>query len=387
MKPVRFLVKTLILAVSAIGTAYAQEANNNDITTLPYKVISQGGDAGEYQAFPDACRLKNGEIVAVFYTGATHVTGNTTQYPKAGRICMVRSPDEGKTWSTPVTIYDDMDDNRDPHITQLSDGTLICSFFSLIFDKTDPKKWKGSNPSVIRSLDNGKTWDLEATLLATNTSNWFCSAQVREMPDGSCLLPVYHQDSNDGNYKAWGGVIRSTDKGKTWGKEIAIGETSNLFLPAETDVVLLKKKILFAALRGDIATKVNMQYATSKDYGKTWTTVKDIGFQGHSPSLTRLHTGEILLSYRAFTNDLDAKTGYTGLRISRNEGKTWEGPYLIDKKWGAYPATVELKDGSILIIYYEEGKQSAIRALRFKKPANTHGANFEVPQPVETFTL
>jgi sialidase-1 len=33
---------------------------------------------------------------------------------------------------------------------------------------------------------------------------------------------------------------------------------------------------------------------------------------------------------------------------------------------GAYPSTVELNDGSVLVVYYEEGAGSAIRARRFK---------------------
>jgi hypothetical protein len=32
-------------------------------------VISHGKEAHSYQAFPDACRLKSGDIVAVFYAG------------------------------------------------------------------------------------------------------------------------------------------------------------------------------------------------------------------------------------------------------------------------------------------------------------------------------
>ncbi len=31
-----------------------------------------------------------------------------------------------------------------------------------------------------------------------------------------------------------------------------------------------------------------------------------------------------------------------------------------------YPATVELKDGSLLVIYYEEGKNGAVRVRRFR---------------------
>ena len=56
----------------------------------------------------------------------------------------------------------------------------------------------------------------------------------------------------------------------------------------------------------------------------------------------------------------------TALHVSRDECRTWQGPYVLDTVGGAYPATVELKDGTVLAIYYEEGEGSAIRALRFR---------------------
>ncbi|MCE5348113.1 MAG: glycoside hydrolase [Bacteroidales bacterium] len=395
------------------------------VDTLPYKIISKGGDAGEYQAVPDACHLNNGDIIVVFYDGNNHVTFPGADYPKAGRICMVRSKDEGRTWTRPVIIYDDIYDNRDPHVNQLSDGSLICSFFSLKFDlpdsvklikkehlfskeqiakfgnnpdllkeqrplndkektrQTDPaaRKWSGTGPFVIKSFDNGINWEKEAKQIATLTPNWYCSAKVREMPDSTVLLPVYHSETS--RPAAWGGVIPSYDKGKTWGTVVPIGQEANLILAAETDVVLLNDKTLFAALRGD-GSKVNMHYATSSDLGKSWTPVKDIGFVGHCPSFTKLKTGEILLSYRAFSN---VKGYFTGIRISRDEAKTWEGPYLVDEKVGGYPSTIELKDGSILIIYYEEGEKSSIRALRFRMPEKTYGEKFYEPKPIEKLTL
>ena len=61
---------------------------------------------------------------------------------------------------------------------------------------------------------------------------------------------------------------------------------------------------------------------------------------------------------------------HTSIHVSRDECKTWQGPYEIDSCIGAYPATVELKDGTLLIVYYTEGERSVIRARRFKLKAD-----------------
>lgn len=306
-------------------------------------IISKGPNSGTYQAFPDVCRLTNGEILCVFYSGYAHVSSTNAQWPRGGRICAVRSRDEAKTWSTPEILYDSPDDDRDPHIAQMRDGTLICSFFPY---RTKPGAKPEFETAIIQSTDLGKTWQPTHRTLAPH---WACSAPVRETSDGTRLLGVYHEDGDT----AYGGVLRSTDSGKTWSAPIPIGRGSGIRLDAETDLIQLRDESLYAALRGD---RVNMHYATSTDLGLTWSPVQDIGFKGHCPHFTRLSDGTIILSHRL---------PQTSIHISRDDAKTWHGPYQIDDKIGAYPSTLQLADHSILIVYYEEGPASAIRARKF----------------------
>lgn len=310
----------------------------------PYLLISRGEAAGPYQAFPDVCRLPNGELLCVFYAGYGHVSLPTAEWPKGGRICLVRSGDEGRTWSPPTVLYDDADDNRDPHIAVLPDGSLICTFFSLY---PQGQRWGIRGVQAVRSNDNGATWTEPAELLL---ADWAVSAPVRVMPDGTCLLGVYRE----GGGFAYGGVIRSEDGGRTWSPPVPIGEGAKLPLDAETDVILLRDGTLYAALR---SSRVNMHYAVSSDLGRSWSEVKDIGFPAHAPHLYRLSDGTILMGHRLPN---------TALHVSRDECRTWQGPYQVDTVIGAYPSTVELADGTVLVVYYEEGAGSAIRAQRFR---------------------
>ena len=316
-----------------------------------FRVISQGKEAYRYQAFPDACRLKNGDIVAVFYAGYAHVSAPNDEFPRGGRVCLVRSSDEGRTWTEPAVLYDDENDNRDPHVSQLDDGTLVCTLFSLApKGPGDPKDspGKGVGVQVVTSRDGGKTWDAKARTLF---SDWYCSAPVRQLPDGTCVLGLYREDPE--TRLSVGGTARSTDRGRTWEAPVAI-KAPGASLNAETDVIRLNDGRLYAALR---STKNDMYEATSSDDGRSWSEAKKAGFPAHSPHLNRLSTGAILLGHRL---------PQTSIHVSRDDAKTWQGPYRIDSCIGAYPATVELKDGSVLIVYYTEGSGSAVRARRFR---------------------
>jgi Neuraminidase (sialidase) len=162
-------------------------------------------------------------------------------------------------------------------------------------------------------------------------------------------MPLYRETAKI----AAGAVVISDDGGKTWGKPIDI-DNGGRRLDAETDLIELADGSLYAVQRDAMCESV------SKDRGNTWTVSKPMGFPGHCPYLLRTRDGTIVLAYRLY----DANA--TCLRYSRDECKTWSDSIVVDKLIGAYPSMVNLKDGSVLIVYYEEGVNSSIRAKRFR---------------------
>ncbi len=318
--------------------------------------VCHDGGAGDYEAFPDVVRLDNGELLCVFYAGYAHVSKPAPQLPNGGRVCAVRSKDNGLTWSNATIVYDDKYDNRDPHIAQLADGTVLCTFFSLDFDETGNYLRKGIY--LVRSEDNGHTWSEPLCI----KPNFVGSAPVRQLPDGSLIITLYTGDH--GHFRT--AVTRSFDGGFTWDEPVFLtteADGSN----DEADVVLLKSGKLLAAIRP------TMNYTTSDDLGKTWTPVKPMGFEGHAPYFLYTSNGVLLLAHRLPN---------TALHYSLDDGQTWQGPVVVDNVIGAYPSMQELPDGTVIIVYYQEGEGSDIFAKFFK--ADQSGITFLEPADLST---
>lgn len=337
----------IVFAGVIIGAAAAQGQDQDQApgTSVPFVHVCTDAGAGAYEAFPDICRLSDGRLMCVFYAGYGHVAMPNEKLPKGGRISYCTSSDEGKTWSNAETLYDGPDDDRDPSIAQLKDGTLLCNFFSLRSAPEKKPAWTGLGTWLVKSNDLGKTWSAPQQI----SKDYYCSSPVRQLSDGSLILGLYAE--KDG--KGWGAVTLSGDGGKTWSAEIDI-DNGGMNLDAETDVIELKDGSLYAAERGRNETAA---WSVSKDRGKTWSVSKAYGFPGHCHYLHRSPEGIILMAHRLPS---------TSLHYSLDEGKTWSANVVVDDCGGAYPSMVTLKDGSILIVYYEEGEGSSIRAKRFR---------------------
>jgi sialidase-1 len=208
----------------------------------------------------------------------------------------------------------------------------------------------GLGSFIIFSTDGGKTWTPPHGIAGRE---YYCSSPVRELSDGRAVLGLYHQEEG----MPGGAVTISEDGAKAWLKPTRI-DAGGQKLAAETDVIELTDGHLFAALRGD--GEQQMCYSTSRDHGRSWHAAKPIGFLGHCPYLHRTVDGIILLGHRQPA---------TSLHYSLDETKTWSQNVRIDALSGAYPSMVNLKDGSVLVVYYEEGPSSSIRAKRFRATA------------------
>jgi len=305
--------------------------------------VCQDAGAGAYEAFPDVCRLRDGRLMSVFYAGWEHVSLPDDAHPKGGRVSACYSSDEGRTWTPAVTVYDGPDDDRDPSIAQLSDGRIVCDFFSL--RKKPEGGYEGLGSWLVESSDGGETWSEPRPIAA----DYYCSSPIRELPDGRLILGLYRESDADAN----GAVAISDDKGKTWGAPVNI-DNGGLRLDAETDVIRLKDGRLYAAQR---TAKESMRFSTSADGGQTWRVSEPMGFPGHSTYLHRSPEDVIVCAHRIPN---------TSLHYSVDECATWSGNVPVDDVGGAYPSLATLKDGSLLIVYYEEGSGSSIRARKFR---------------------
>jgi hypothetical protein len=295
--------------------------------------------------------------VCLFYNGYAHGSPPNAQMPNSGRIDYSISTDEGYTWSTPQVLYDSPADDHDASITRLKNGELAVTFFK---DYYSGGVYTGSAGVMFMTSNNvASGW---STPRRISPDTYFASSPIRELSNGDYIGGIYRQSSTAAN----GAVLLSSNQGATWSAppiDIPLPPPDQQqFLCAETDVIQLKDSNgnltphLYAVQRTNFDSAF---FSTSADFGKSWSQSQAMGFNAHAPYLHRAPDDTILLAYRNYY------AGTTSLRYSLDECQTWSNEVVVDTVGGAYPSIVDLKDGSQLIAYYEEGTGSDIRLRRF----------------------
>ena len=227
------------------------------------------------------------------------------------QLMMVKSDDDGKTWSEPMNITEQVKDPSWYFLLQgpgrgisMEDGTLVFASQYIGNDRIP-------NAGIIYSKDHGKTWNI-STLARTNTTE----SQVAEVEPGVLML---NMRDNRGGSRA---VSTTTDLGKTWKEH-------------ESSRTALQEPVCMASL---ISVK-----AKENVLGK-----------------------DILL----FSNPNDAKNRHSiTIKASLDGGVTWlpENQLLLDAGWGwGYSCLTMIDKETVGILYESSVAHMTFQAIKLK---------------------
>lgn len=318
--------------------------------------------------FPVLIRLQNDELLAVLRGGADHRGA-------AGRLDLLRSSDGGKSWAGPTVLVDGPQDDRNPGLGQLADGTVIVAYTVINRERTGVDVGDTSSAPrndgvhIMRSTDNGQTWGAPersegiAARYRQEADEGMSGSpygKIVQLPDGTALMAVYFNFPDERKHQSW--LFRSTDSGVTWGDSTRMGEHFN-----ETGLVVLGDGRVLAAMRSEVGRYMSL--IESSDGGRTWSRPTRIsGDNEHPADLIELSDGRVLLSY----GQRNTPRGVEAI-LSPDGGRTWDPATKVmlaeEVKYGdnGYPSSVQIGDGSIVTMYYQvDHPQGALEGAKAK---------------------
>jgi hypothetical protein len=350
------------------------------IKTLETKVISHQPEL--YHGWPTLTRRRNGHLLLACSGGRElHVC-------PFGRVELMLSQDEGRTWGWPQVLLDSAIDDRDAGVMETAKGSLlVTTFTSLAYEPIlkralarksgEPGAWSPDRLQawqaaherlnsaqrkselgqwMIRSTDGGVTWSARYTSIVNSPHGPIQLADGRLLYAGKELWT--------GQKRV--GVCQSLDDGQTWQwlAEIPVrpGDTKANYHELHA-VETQDDRILVQIRNHNQANARETLQTESSDGGKSWAVPRAIGVWGLPSFLLRLRNGNLLMTYGHRRAPLGNQA-----RLSQDQGRTWSEPLIIsgDGPSGdlGYPSTVELEDATLLTAWYEVMQGSPRAVLR-----------------------
>ncbi len=345
-------------------------------TWEPMKIIM---DMGEWGGLPnrengvgDPCILVDRQTGTIWVAGLwSHGkpgqrTWNSSEPglspAETGQYLLVKSEDDGKTWSQPVNITQQVKNKNWQLMLQGPGKGITLKNGTLVF----PAQFKDENrvpfSTIIYSSDHGKTWKSGRGAKPETTE-----AQVIELSDGSLMLNM--RDNRNGSEKSeknGRAVMITKDMGETWTEH----PTTNSVLPEPVCMAsLIKEKfevngeireVVFFSNPASKYSRDNMTIRASLDDGKTWpgeyqVILDEKEGRGYS-CLTRIDDKTLGILYESSQADLVFQAIPVAEIFQQNKSAT-----LFKSGTGGYstfriPAVVTTNSGKILA--FAEGRVS-----------------------------
>lgn len=337
-----------------------------------------------YCGWPTLTRRRNGELLVVWSGGReAHVC-------PFGRVEWMRSHDDGESWSWPRTLLDGPIDDRDAGIVETAKGSLLVTTFTslayfshglekaLAKEPGDPEAWPEEKLErwlsvhnriseaqrqaelgewMLRSTDGGVTWSSRYPSLVNSPHGPI------QLSDGRLLYAGKAIYTGDGRV----GVCESTDDGKTWQWLADIptrpgDDARKSYHELHAAEASDGRLVVHIRNHNPVNERETLQ-SESTNGGKSWTTPRSIGVWGLPSFLSNLKDGRLLMTYGHRRNPYGNQA-----RISDDHGRSWSEAMVLSAKEDGYdlgyPSTVQLRDGTLLTVWYEKMKESPHAVLR-----------------------
>jgi sialidase-1 len=354
-----------------------------EFTVHEIRTISLQTD--RYHGWPTLTRRSDGELLVVCSGGReSHVC-------PFGRVELIRSTDNGVSWTYARTILDGPIDDRDAGILETSKGTLLATTFtSLAFEPafhrhvaaaesgkaTMPPEQLARWQAAWRRLPEGTHKDLLGCWMLRSDDGGLNWSSAYRVPANSPHGPVALSDGRlmyagiglwDDNRTV--GVWVSEDDGKTWPllAELPVRAGDDPAHYHELHSVEAADGRWIVQIRNHNQTDNRETLQThSTDGGKSWTEPCSIGVWGLPSHLVRLSDGRLLMSYGHRRPPLGNQA-----RISDDNGATWSDPMILqgDANSGdlGYPSTAEVSPGQLVTVWYEKLSDNPNAQLRMAR--------------------
>lgn len=243
--------------------------------TIPMSFGEYGGLPKSQNGVGDPAILVDKETGTIWIIAAwTHAMGNGRAWTNSGQgmdknqtaqLMLVKSDDDGKTWSEPINITSQVKDPSWYFLLQgpgngitMDDGTLVFASQYIGADRIP-------NAGIIYSKDHGKTWNIK-NHARTNTTE----AQVVEIAPGELML---NMRDNRGGSRA---VYTTKDMGQTW-KEHESSRTALVepvcmasLINSKADDNVLNQDVLLFSNPNTTNHRKDITIKASLDGGYTW---------------------------------------------------------------------------------------------------------------------
>lgn len=346
-------------------------------SAIKYKILRQAGDDEVHTyRIPGLATTEKGTLIAVF--DARNKSG--ADLPGDIDVAMMRSTDDGDTWSPMKRIIDfdaavpgsSGNGVGDPAV--LVDRKTGAIFVAALWSK-GKRAWHGSGPGLtpdetgqlvlVKSTDDGVTWSKPINITQQiKKPEWrLCfngPGNGIQLEDSTLVFPAQFRDEEGMPHSCF---IASRDSGQTW--TISPPAIPQAIPTSESAIAQLPDGSLLLSMRNESKAGVRAwaHWEWKEDvmrgtWSQPWYTVVDPTCMA---SLIQTEMGPLLFSN---PNDAQRRVNLT-VRKSTDGGKTWDTGRVLDPGGAMYSCMTVLRDGRIGLLY-ESVDSEGLVFLRFE---------------------